>query len=124
MRNFQTLPRSITRACCWELGEAQRKRGDYASALETLKKSLDVAAQGLGTKHPLYAAALSETGPVYQATGDYSNSEKRFREAIAIVTETYGENHPDRAKHLHLLAMLHEQTGNYRAALPPIPAQF
>jgi len=100
------------------LGEARRRRGDFPDALVTLQKSLDVAAQGLGTKHPLYAGALSETGLVYQATGDYSKAEVRFNEAIAIVTETYGENHPDLAKHLQLLAMLHEQTGNYRAALP------
>jgi len=100
------------------LGEAQRRRGDFASALPTLQKSLDVTAQGLGTKHPLYAGALSETGLVYQATGDYSNAERCFNEAIAIVTETHGENHPDLAKHLQLLAMLDEQTGNYRAALP------
>src|SRR5260370_34720161 len=100
------------------LGEAQRKRGDFAGALETLKKSMDITAQGLGTKHPLYAGALSETGLVYQATGDYSNAERRFSEAVAIVTETHGENHPDLAKHLQLLAMLDEQTGDYRAALP------
>ena len=100
------------------LGEAQRKRGNFASALQTLQKSLDVTAQGLGTKHPLYAGALSETGLVYQATGDYSNAERRFSEAIAIVTETHGENHPDLARHLQFLAMLYEQTGNYPAALP------
>jgi len=100
------------------LGERQRKRGDFAGALVTLQKSLDVTAQGLGTKHPLYAGALSETGLVHQALGDYANAERRFSEAIAIVSETHGENHPDLAKHLQLLAMLHEQTGNYRAALP------
>jgi tetratricopeptide (TPR) repeat protein len=100
------------------LGEAQRKRGDLTGALQTLKKAMDVTAQGLGTKHPLYAGALSESGLVYQAIGDYPNAERRFNEAIAIVTETYGENHPDLARHLQLLAMLYEQTGNYRAALP------
>ncbi len=30
------------------LGQAQRKRGDFARPLETLKKSWDVAAKGLG----------------------------------------------------------------------------
>jgi CHAT domain-containing protein/Tfp pilus assembly protein PilF len=100
------------------LGEAKRKRGDFTGALETLNKALAVSAEGLGTKHPLYAGALSETGLVYQATGDYPNARRRFNEAIAIVSETYGDNHPDLAKHLQLLAMLNEQTGDYRAALP------
>ncbi len=100
------------------LAEAQRNRGDLAAARATLQHASDVAAKGLGTKHPLYAAVLRDMGLVHESAREYSQAEQRLQEAIVIVKETHGENHPDLAQYLQRLAAVYDETGDYRAAEP------
>jgi CHAT domain-containing protein len=100
------------------LAGAQRNRGDLGAARDTLQHASDVAAKGLSTKHPLYAAVLSDLGLVHQSAGEYAEAEQRMREAIAIVKETQGENHPDLARYLQRLAAVYDEAGDYRAAEP------
>jgi CHAT domain-containing protein/tetratricopeptide (TPR) repeat protein len=100
------------------LGEAQRSRGSLAAARETLQRASDVAAKGLGTKHPLYAAVLRDLGLVHQSAREYPQAEELLQQAIAIVKETQGENHPDLAQYLERLAAVYDEAGDYRAAEP------
>jgi CHAT domain-containing protein/tetratricopeptide (TPR) repeat protein len=100
------------------LGEAQRKRGDLTDARETFQKARDVAAQGLGTKHPVYANALASLALVHQAMHEYEEAGDQLREAIVIVTDSLGPNHPDLARYMADLAGLFDQQGIYGAALP------
>ena len=58
------------------LSEAQRNRGDLAAARATLQLASGVAAKGLGTKHPLYAAVLCDLGLVHQAAHEYPQAEQ------------------------------------------------
>ena len=100
------------------LGEAQKNRGDLASARKTFQQALDIASQGLGEKHPLYASALNDLALVHQAAREFPQAEQRFQQAIDIVTETDGPNHPDAARYLQNLATLYDQEGKYSAAAP------
>ena len=100
------------------LGEAQRNRGSLVAARETLQHASDVAAKGLGTKHPLYAAVLRDLGLVHQSAREYPQAEELLQQAIAIVKETQGENHPDLAQYLERLAAVYDEAGDYRAAEP------
>jgi CHAT domain-containing protein/tetratricopeptide (TPR) repeat protein len=100
------------------LAEAQRNRGDLAAARATLKHASDVAAAGLGTKHPLYAATLRDIGLVHQSAHEFAEAEKQLQQAVAIVEETQGPNHPDLAQYLERLAAVYDEAGDYRAAEP------
>lgn len=100
------------------LAEAQRHRGDLASAATTLQNASNVTAGGLGIKHPLYAAVLRDLALVHQSRREYAVAEQLLEEAIAIVKETQGEYHPDLARYLELLAAVYDQAGDYRAAEP------
>jgi CHAT domain-containing protein/Tfp pilus assembly protein PilF len=100
------------------LGGAERKRGDLTAARETLQKALDVAGQGLGTSHPVYARALASLALVQQAAHEYAAAEQGLRQAIAIVNESQGDDHPDLAAYLKDLAGLYETQGKYGDALP------
>ncbi len=77
-----------------------------------------MAAKGLGTKHPLYAAVLCELGLVHQAAHEYPQAEQALQQAIDIVRETQGESHPDLARYLLRLAAVYDEAGDYRAAEP------
>ena len=100
------------------LGEAERKRRDFPDALTTFDRARDVAAQGLGTKHPVYANALASLALVQEATHNNLQAGQLLRQAIAIVTESEGENHPDLGRYLGDLAALETEEGNYETALP------
>lgn len=100
------------------LGEAQRKRGDFPAARESFQKARDVAAQGLGPKHPVYANALASLALVHEALHENTEATEQLRQAIAIVTESEGESHPDLGRYVGDLAALYDQQGNYDAALP------
>jgi len=100
------------------LAEAQRNRGDFSAARATLRHASDVAAKGLSSKHPLYAAVLRDLGRVHQSAGEYVEAERQLQEAIAIVKETQGENHPDLGGYLQTLAAVYDAAGDYRAAEP------
>ncbi len=100
------------------LSEAQRSRGDLAAARVTLQLASDVAAKGLGTKHPQYAAVLCDIGLVHQAAHEFPQAEQALQQAIDIVRETQGENHPDLARYLLRLAAVYDEAGDFRAAEP------
>lgn len=100
------------------LGEAQRRRGDLGAARKSVETALDVAAQGLGKKHPVYADALNELALIHQANREYADAERRFEEAIDIVAETHGPNHPDLGRYIERLAALLDEEGKYASAAP------
>jgi len=100
------------------LSEAQRDRGDLAAARATLQYASDVAAKGLGTKHPQYAAVLCNLGLVHQAAHEYRQAEQALQQAIDIVRETQGDDHPDLARYLLRLAAVYDEAGDFRAAEP------
>jgi CHAT domain-containing protein/tetratricopeptide (TPR) repeat protein len=100
------------------LSEAQRNRGDLAAARATLQHASGVAAEGLGAKHPLYAAVLCDLGLAHAAAHEYPEAEQRLQQAIDIVRETQGDAHPDLARYLQRLAEVYDEAGDYRAAEP------
>ncbi len=100
------------------LGEAQRKRRDYPDAMKSFENARDVAATGLGEKHPVYASALASLGLVHQAMHEPMEAAELLRQAIAIVQASEGENHPDAGRYMADLAALYDQQGNFAASLP------
>ena len=99
------------------LGEAERKRGDLMDARATFQQARDIAAQGLGTKHPVYADALASLALIHEAMHEEAEAQDQLREAIAIVTESEGVNHPDLARYTADLAALYDRQGKYVTAL-------
>ena len=100
------------------LSEAQRNRGDLAAARANLQLASDVAAKGLGTRHPQYAAVLCNLGLVHQAAHEYRQAEQTLQQAVDIVRETQGGDHPDLARYLLRLAAVYDEAGDFRAAEP------
>jgi CHAT domain-containing protein len=99
------------------LGRAQLDRGATPDARITIEKGLTVAREGLGTKHPLYAAAVRDDGLVLAASGEVALAERSLRDAIAIAEDVHGPDHPDLAGFLDALAGFHARQGNVDASL-------
>jgi CHAT domain-containing protein/Tfp pilus assembly protein PilF len=116
-RNPKAPPFDYTSALLG-LSEAQRNRGDLAAARATLQHASDVAAKGLGLKHPQYAAVLCNLGLVQQAAHEYPQAEQSLQQAVDIVSESQGDRHPDLARYLLRLAAVYDEAGDFRAAEP------
>lgn len=99
------------------LGRAQLDRGATSDAHTTIEKGLAVAREGLGTRHPLYAAAMRDAGLVSAASGDVARAERSLRDAIAIAEDVHGPDHPDLAGFLDALAGFDARQGNFDASL-------
>ncbi len=100
------------------LGRARRDRGALDAAREALEQAKAVAERGLGTSHPLYAAAVRDLGTVEAAADHAAAAERQLRDAIAIAEQVHGPEHPDVAEFLAPLARLYVSRQNYAAALP------
>ena len=98
------------------LAQAERNRGDLTAARNTLDRAFDVIEKGLGTRHPLYAAALRDLALVHLAAHEYDAAEQRLNEAITIATETQGPDHPDLANYTFLLGRVYDRAGDYASA--------
>ncbi len=97
-------------------GATQSRRS--CGRAQTLQHASDIVTQGLGSRHPLYAAVLRDLGLVHQSAHQYPQAEQSLREAIAIVQEVQGANHPDLAQYLERLAAVYEEAGDYASAEP------
>ena len=100
------------------LARAQRDRGALADARATVQRTLEVAREGLGVRHPLFASAVRELGLVDAARGDDASAERNLREAIDLARGAHGPDHPDVAPFLDALAGFYGQQGDYIAAQP------
>jgi CHAT domain-containing protein/tetratricopeptide (TPR) repeat protein len=99
------------------LERAQRDRGALTLALATGQQALAVAGKGLGTRHPLYAAAVRDLGTIEAALGQ-ADAERMLREAIAIAEDVHGTSHPDLPPFLNALADFYVRRADYASALP------
>ncbi|HET6956820.1 MAG TPA: CHAT domain-containing tetratricopeptide repeat protein, partial [Vicinamibacterales bacterium] len=100
------------------LERAQRDRGALANARATVQQAMTVAERGLGTRHPLYAAAVRDLGVIEADSGNVAEGERHLSEAIAIAEQVHGPDHPDLTAFLDALARQFVRQGNLAAAVP------
>jgi CHAT domain-containing protein/tetratricopeptide (TPR) repeat protein len=100
------------------LARAERDRGALPEARATVQQALTIAGKGLGTRHPLYAAAVRDLGMIDADAGDAVGAERSLRDAVAIAEDVHGPNHPDLPAFLTALAEFYAGRGDSAAALP------
>jgi CHAT domain-containing protein/tetratricopeptide (TPR) repeat protein len=98
------------------LGHAQRERQNLDAAAKTIQSAVDVARAGLGEHHPLYAAALRESGLIALARGDRQSARRTLEDALRVAIAAHGPTHPDIARFLDALGGLDVQEGDFAAA--------
>jgi CHAT domain-containing protein/tetratricopeptide (TPR) repeat protein len=100
------------------LGRAMRDRGALNEARAAVEQATEVSERGLGTSHPLYAAAVRDLGTIEAAAGDAAAAERHLRDAIAIAEQAHGASHPDVASFTIPLARYYAAQHDFAAALP------
>ena len=98
------------------LGHAQLERHALDAARATIGKALDVAGAGVGERHPLYAAALRESGLIAAAGGDLAAARRILESALQHAIDAHGPTHPDVANFLDALAGVETRQGDFTSA--------
>jgi tetratricopeptide (TPR) repeat protein/CHAT domain-containing protein len=89
----------------WELG-------DFASADDLLRESLEVRREVHGPQSPAVARALHQLGRLRFEAGDYHEARELLEQALEMGVETQGWEHPDVAVTAGMLAHLHRRLGD------------
>lgn len=76
------------------LGIAYRFDQDYKSAIEVLKKSIELLERNNLILHPIYLNSLDSLATIYDDIGSYGLSENLMKNAIAVSENIYPLNHP------------------------------
>jgi tetratricopeptide (TPR) repeat protein len=105
------------------LGSIQKRKGDYASAKELLRESLDLFQTHVEREGPA-ARVMGELGIVLMRQANYAQAESFLRDALAAARRAHGEQSANAADLLTNLAVLLKRRGrideaetSYREAL-------
>jgi tetratricopeptide (TPR) repeat protein len=99
-------------------GTSLMEAGNYTSAIEPLRRALELTEQALGADHANLALLLNDLALAYRAAGRYSDAEPLYRRALNISEHAYGAEHPEVAQILNNLAGLYHYGGRYADAEP------
>jgi eukaryotic-like serine/threonine-protein kinase len=90
-------------AAATQLGNDYFYVGDYAHADSMFNRSLMVARNLYGKRHPLVADALINIGAVHFQRGEWKDAERYDRDGLAIIQRVYGDSDPRTAAALTML---------------------
>ena len=93
-----------------QLAESHARRGEYAKAVEQLKRAYRLLLDQLGD-HPKVATALYDIGSTLEAAGKLDEAREHHERALQTWQKTRGDDHPDLAYALTSLGLLDVQGG-------------
>ena len=76
-------------------GVIQRRRGEYAAALESYEAAKTIIARELGPRHPEIAKIYANMASALANRRDYERGVKSLREGLEIFVESQGKDHPE-----------------------------
>ena len=99
------------------IGRAYDSKGEYDTALEYYKKSLDIYIATIGPNHPDTASTYTTMGQAYYSKGEYDTALEYYKKDLDISLATIGPNHPHTATTHFSLGALYESMGDKKQAL-------
>lgn len=75
------------------LAAAHKAAGDLRAANDVLRRSLKLAREHFGSRHPTTAVCCDQLAGIAYMNGQYDNAEPLYREALAITEAAFGSQH-------------------------------
>jgi tetratricopeptide (TPR) repeat protein len=75
------------------IGEVNRKKGDYNSAITHFETAIALYSGTLGPYHPNVATTLNNIGETYRQKGDLDSALEYFNKSLAIRQNNFGTKH-------------------------------
>jgi tetratricopeptide (TPR) repeat protein len=102
--------------CASDAGWYFHQMGEYASAEELFRLSLDVREKMLGREHLNTLASVNNLGLVLESQGKYDEAEAMHRRALEGSEKRLGREHPHTLTSVSNLGSVLESQGNYDEA--------
>lgn len=101
-----------------DYGVLQRELGNFETAENIYRKSLQATQKSYGQVHPEVARVLHYLGDALRKQGKLDEAEPVYRKALDMREKLFDDVHPDIGETLNHLARLLYQKGDYDAAEP------
>ena len=82
-------------------GVTQHAQGDFTSAIQSTKRSLDIRWNLFGEEHSITAESYYSLGATQRAQGDFTSSRHSKQRALDIRRKLFREEHPGTADSFH-----------------------
>jgi len=101
----------------FQLGNCEKKFGNFDKALEYYQKCLAIRLKTLGEEHPHVATAYNNIGNTWYSKGEYDKALEYYTKSLAIKLKTLGGEHPDVASSYNNIGGIWGEKGYYKKAL-------
>ena len=98
------------------LASAHKAAGDLRAANDVLRRSLKLAREHFGSRHPTTAVCCDQLAGIAYMNGQYDSAEPLYREALAITEAAFGSQHPATAACLGNLGSALDARQKFREA--------
>jgi tetratricopeptide (TPR) repeat protein len=99
------------------LGLVEYNQGEYAEAVGSYKKSINIKQKILSPTHSDLACSYTSLGSVYDNMGEYPKALSSHEKALAIYQKTLPPNSPDLANSYNNIGTVYYHMGEYSKAL-------
>ena len=99
------------------IGNTQQELGDYASALQSHQRALEIRLKTLGENHSDTVASYDNIGNVQQVLEEYNSALQSHQRALEISLKALGENRPDTAGSYNNIGCTQQALGDHTSDL-------
>ena len=98
-------------------GEIHHRNGNYAEALTSYQRALDIRRKLFGEEHSKTADSYRDVGLTHQSLGDYTSALQSHKCALNIRLKLFGEIHSKTADSYRSVGLTQHSMGEYTSAL-------
>ncbi|KAF9770791.1 hypothetical protein IL306_011602, partial [Fusarium sp. DS 682] len=91
-------------------------RGEYNTAEEVVRMSVEAREKVLGKEHPDTLSSMNNLALALQGQGKYEEAEKMHRQTLEVSNKILGKEHPDTLTSMNNLALALQGQGKYKEA--------
>ena len=100
-----------------QLGNCEKKFGNFDKALEYYEKCLAIELKTLGGEHPYVATSYFNIGSAWDNKGQYEKALEYYKKSLVIRLKTLGGEHPDVGSSYNNIGNVWINKGEYDKAL-------
>ena len=101
----------------FQLGNCEKKFGDYKKALIYYDKCLEIDIKILGPEHHSVALLYHNIGSLWNNKGYYNKAIKYYQKSLDIIIKIFGKDDTDVARLYNSIGLLFNNKGDYEKAL-------
>ena len=100
-----------------QLGDCEKKFGNYNTAIDWFQKCLNIQLKTLGEEQTNVATTYNNIGSILKSKGEYDKALEYYEKSLLIRLKTLGSEHPSVATSYNNIGLVWKSKGEYDKAL-------